>query len=83
MQPSITTERLLLRPFSHNDAATVAKLAGDKRVSDMTKNIPYPYSQDMAVEWIKTHKPQYESGHSVVYAITQKGDDGVIGALGL
>ncbi|MCF6437720.1 GNAT family N-acetyltransferase [Pseudoalteromonas sp. MMG022] len=82
MQPIITTARLILRPFDFDDAATVAKLAGDKRVSDMTKNIPYPYSQDMATEWISTHQSQYESGESVVYAITQRGDNSVIGALG-
>ncbi|CAM4137648.1 GNAT family N-acetyltransferase [Pseudoalteromonas byunsanensis] len=82
MQPTITTKRLLLRPFNRNDAATVARLAGDKRVSDMTKNIPYPYSEDMAVDWICSHESEYESGRSVVYAITLKSDDAVIGALG-
>ncbi|NOU52164.1 GNAT family N-acetyltransferase [Pseudoalteromonas sp. JBTF-M23] len=82
MQAIINTERLVLRPFKQSDAKRVAQLAGDKRISEMTKNIPYPYSEDMAIEWIATHPAQFASGHSVVYAITTIECDDVIGTLG-
>ncbi|BBN83774.1 N-acetyltransferase [Pseudoalteromonas sp. A25] len=82
MQAIISTERLVLRPFKQSDATRVAKLAGDKCISEMTKNIPYPYSEVMAVQWIATHKAQFESGNSVVYAITRTQSDDVIGSLG-
>lgn len=51
----LITKRLLLNPFSIDDASVVAKLAGDKKIHDMTDELPYPYEQHMAVEWINTH----------------------------
>ncbi|CAH9061130.1 hypothetical protein PSECIP111951_02423 [Pseudoalteromonas holothuriae] len=81
MQNIITTERLALRAFELTDAAQVAKLAGDKRVSEMTKNIPHPYSEQMAIDWIATHDALFKSGKGVNYAITKQGDDNVIGTV--
>lgn len=41
-----------LRPFSLDDAARVATLVGDEAVSKWTSNIPFPYSEQDAIDWI-------------------------------
>ena len=48
----LKTKRLLLNAFNEADAVLVTKLAGDKRVVEMTEAIPYPYEVHMAISWI-------------------------------
>ena len=68
-QPEITTKRLVLRQFIPADGAEVQRLAGNYNVSKTTLNIPYPYPPGEAEAWISTHKDQWNSGTSVIYAI--------------
>lgn len=83
LRQTIETERLKLRPFEERDAKTVQKYAGDYTVADTTLNIPYPYKDGMAEEWILSHQEKYESGELITYAITLKPDNEIIGAVGL
>ncbi|MFT5755562.1 MAG: RimJ/RimL family protein N-acetyltransferase [Alteromonadaceae bacterium] len=82
MQPNIETERLILRPFRLSDSERVVELAGDKIIADMTANIPHPYKPNIAVDWIESHKAQYIENKGVIYAITLKDDDSIIGTVG-
>nr|WP_319556355.1 GNAT family N-acetyltransferase [uncultured Vibrio sp.] len=81
MQQVIESNRLILRPFSLLDAKRVAELAGDKQISEMTANIPYPYSVSDAENWIRTHETLFLSGKGVAYAIVLKETSEVIGAI--
>jgi [ribosomal protein S5]-alanine N-acetyltransferase len=40
--PSLKTERLILRPFSLDDAKDVQRLAGDVDIAKTTLTIPHP-----------------------------------------
>lgn len=42
-QPVIETARMLLRPLRNADAGLMRLYAGDRRVAEMTTNIPHPY----------------------------------------
>lgn len=79
----LQSERLILRPFEHGDAAEVQRLAGNRAIADTTLNIPHPYEDGMAEEWISTHKTKMQSGEIATFAIIREVDDQLIGAIGL
>jgi len=81
--PTLQTERLILRAFQMDDAPAVDKYVSEKAIAATTLNIPHPYTQEMAEEWIGTHKEAFEKGQAVRFAITL-GDSGeLLGAIGL
>jgi len=82
-RPSLATERLLLRPFSLSDANDVQRLAGDRAIADTTINIPHPYEDGMAEEWIGKHQETFDQGKGVTFAITTKADGALVGAISL
>ena len=42
VQPTLTTTRLILRPFRLDDAAELQRLAGDRAIADTTLGIAHP-----------------------------------------
>src|SRR5581483_12384347 len=82
-QPTLTTERLILRPFTLADAERVQELAGAREIADTTGNIPHPYPDDAAAEWINGQRQEYESGKGMTFAITLRNDWTLIGAIGI
>lgn len=81
-QPTLTTERLRLRPFRGGDAPRVRTLAGAREVAENTLTIPHPYPEGAAEEWIATHPVKWAEGTLVAFAMEHP-EDGVIGAIGL
>ena len=69
-QPTLRTERLLLRAFVLEDAAAVQRLAGAREVADTTLTIPHPYLDGMAESWIQTHGEAWERRERATFAIT-------------
>lgn len=82
-QPTLDTRRLKLRPFTLADAPHVQALAGDRRVSKMTVNIPYPYEKGMAEAWISSHSGLFTSRRAIIYAVVIAGSEELIGTVGL
>lgn len=82
-QPLLTTERLILRPFQLSDATKVQKLAGDELVANGAINIPHPYSDGFAGQWIGKVLAGWQSQQSAIYAITLKSNYQLVGCVGL
>jgi RimJ/RimL family protein N-acetyltransferase len=82
-QPSLETKRLILRPFRLNDAPAVQELAGERDIADTTMNIPHPYEDGMAEEWIEGHEPGYEDEKIATFAIVLRDCADLVGAIGL
>ena len=82
-QPKLETERLVLRPFTLDDAPHVQRLAGDRDIASTTGDIPYPYEDGVAEDWIRSHRERFRSGEAVNYAIVIRGNNTLIGAIGL
>jgi RimJ/RimL family protein N-acetyltransferase len=82
-QPTLTTERLTLRPFIADDAFDVEQLAGMREIADTTLNIPHPYPHGAAAEWINTHRPAWNEGSNVTFAIVDNATGRLVGAISL
>ncbi len=82
-QPTIRSQRLVLRPFTLKDAPTVQRLAGHRDIADTTLRIPHPYEDGMAEEWISSLQPGFDAGAQATFAIVRRENTGVIGAIGL
>ena len=82
-QPTLTTERLTLRPFVADDAFDVERLAGMRQIADTTLNIPHPYPHGGAAEWIRLHGPAWIDGTSVTFAIVGQRTGALVGAISL
>ncbi len=74
-QPILQTQRLILRPFDIADAPVVQELAGDRDVALQTMNIPYPYEDGLAEQWLSTLADQFAEGTRAAFAIVARAED--------
>ena len=81
--PTFETERLILRPFRLDDAPELQRLIGDRDIAATTLNIPHPYENGMAEEWIGKHQERFDKGEGVSFAITHREEGFFIGGMGL
>lgn len=82
-RPTLTTDRLVLRPFQVSDAKRVQELAGHPNVAAATATIPHPYPDGAAEKWIGDHGEWYRKGAGVQFAITLKKTEELIGCIAL
>jgi ribosomal-protein-alanine N-acetyltransferase len=80
--PTISTPRLLLRPFIIEDALALHQLVKEREIASTTLNIPHPYEEQMASVWISTHAPGWANQEMAVFAITEA-TAGLVGAISL
>jgi len=81
-QPTLATERLVLRPFTLADAEAVQRLAGAEEIADTTLNIPHPYADGLAEAWIESHADAFRDRERVALAITDS-NAVLVGAISL
>ncbi len=82
-QSILERQRLILRPFVHEDCTQVQLWVGDIKVADVTANIPHPYPDGLAQEWISGHRQKWKSKILVAYSITVANTDLLIGCISL
>ena len=82
-QPTTTSARLILRPFTLADAPDVHRMAGDRDIASTTLLIPHLYEDGMAEEWIGTHQGQFDRGEQINFAIALRADGSLVGNITL
>ncbi len=65
----MNTARLVLRPFTPEDASLLAQFAGKFRVADTTASIPHPYSPEQALQDIHKFNQEFRAGVGAYFAI--------------
>jgi ribosomal-protein-alanine N-acetyltransferase len=81
-QPTLETERLVLRPFVQEDARLVQRLCSDFAIADTTLNIPHPYEDGMAEAWISSHEVEHQAGSMAIFAVVEREGGQLCGAVG-
>ena len=81
--PTLQTQRLILRPFSIDDASRFSSWLVLSEVYATTLNIPHPYEDGIAEKWITAHSAQFSSDRGITLAITLATDGLLIGAIAL
>ena len=73
---------MLLRPFTLEDARCVFALAGVPELSATSLNIPYPYPETLAAEWIAGHPGNALKGIHT-FALVRREDTALVGSISL
>jgi RimJ/RimL family protein N-acetyltransferase len=82
-RPTLTTERLILRPMTAADASELHRLVNDPEIARNTLMIPHPYPEGLAEEWIATHDEKFEKNQEIVFGITLRDGGQFVGVIGL
>ena len=80
MLHTLYTDRLILRPYEISDAPRASQLAGDKEVAETTF-VPYPYTLELAANWIESHQNLIENGDAYPFAVVLKEENVLIGTM--
>ena len=80
-QPTLTTDRLKLRPLTLVDALRVQCLAGDFAIADTTVLIPHPYPDGAAEQWIATHADTFRRRAAVAFGIEENASGQIVGVI--
>jgi len=78
----LRTARLLLRSLEPEDIPALVRLAGAREVAAMTTRIPHPYTEDDARIYLAQAEEDFQSGRSIVFAITLLAGGELCGSIG-
>jgi len=78
--PTLETERLILRDISINDAPEIYFLRSDATVLTYLDKKPDD-SEAVSIEWIRMVKKNQEDNNSILWGITEKGNNRLIGTI--
>jgi len=80
---SLESERLLLRPPEFRDVESIAAWIGDWDVAKNLANVPHPYRESDAHEFVSRKIRQRAHGEDYCFAILRKSDGVFMGCCGL
>jgi [ribosomal protein S5]-alanine N-acetyltransferase len=79
----LRTSRLLLRSLEPQDIPALVRLAGAREIAATTLNIPHPYTEDDARNFLAHGDEEFRAGRSAIFAITILTGSELCGAVGL
>jgi len=82
-QPSLATDRLILRPLTQDDAPALAAHCAPIEIAMQTRTIPHPYPPEAAPAAIERFTRSWTDGTGAVFAATLRDTGRFIGVCGL
>jgi ribosomal-protein-alanine N-acetyltransferase len=79
----LRTARLLLRSFQDEDIPTIVRLAGVNEIAATTLNIPHPYTEVDAQNFLAKANEEFRAGRSTSFAISISPGRELCGSVGL
>lgn len=80
-QPTLETDRLILRPLSPSDAPSIQEKVSVRAIADTTISIPHPYPDGEAERYITRQLNASEAGHSITFGLEYKSSKEICGIL--
>ncbi len=77
------TPRLILRRLSARDAALIQPLADNWEVAKQTANLPFPYGEVEARNFVDQAMRAHDTGKELVFTIVRRHDAALIGLIGV
>lgn len=83
--PTLTTERLILRPVTPSDLPAIQRHIDNPRViGELSTTVPWPYPPDGAATWYAGVRSRIEAGEVHVWVLVERaGSDEAIGVMEL
>ncbi|MEM1134226.1 MAG: GNAT family protein [Bacteroidota bacterium] len=81
--PTLKTSRLILDKIIATDIPNIVQFAGDKKISQTTLNIPYPYNEEDAIFWINLANQGFKGETRYIFAIRLALNNEFIGGISL
>ncbi len=81
VQPTLETQRLILRPFRQEDIPAIVELLQDPAIARMTLYVPFPYTEEDARTWLAAQEQSRQKGTGYTFAIVRREDGALIGAI--
>lgn len=81
--PTLSTDRLILRPLVIEDAQAIQQLAGDPRVAVWAASFTSPFSHQQSVSWINRAINAMQAGRAIILAITLRSSATLMGVVEL
>ncbi|QCK15653.1 GNAT family N-acetyltransferase [Mangrovivirga cuniculi] len=81
--PILETKRLILSKPQESDVSDIVLEANNKKIEAQTLNIPFPYTQKDAENWLSQINEGYNKGDHIAFKILSKKDKSFMGVIGL
>ena len=81
--PSLATNRLILSQLTSVDIPKIIEYAGNRKIAEMTLNIPHPYEEEDAIFWLNRAHEGLKNKTEYSFAVRLKGSEAFIGGIGL
>ena len=83
MADRLTTPRLILRRHARSDAAALARLLNNWNVVRWLAQVPYPYGERDALDWIGQCHRSWAAGAEYQFVVTLAAGGPLVGHIGL
>lgn len=81
--PSLVTDRLLLNQIKPVDIPLIVAYAGNMKIIQNTRTMPFPYYEEDAIAWINMANQGFRAKDNYMFAMRFKADESFMGGIGL